>query len=110
MAKRPCLDCGALTNRTRCGDCQRPRERARLRDARQRRPRPSYAEDKRRADAVAAHRRERGDWCPGWQREPHRATDLTADHVSAVAAGGAEGGDLQVLCRSCNSRKGDRRK
>ncbi|MBM0279678.1 HNH endonuclease [Micromonospora tarensis] len=108
MAKRTCLDCGALTNGTRCIACQRPRERAALRTKRERRPRTSYAEDKRRAAAVAAHRREQGDWCPGWKRDPHKATDLTADHIDAVAAGGSEGGELQVLCRSCNSAKGAR--
>lgn len=108
MARRICLDCGTLTDGTRCTECQRPRERATLRAKRQRRPRPSHGEDKRRAAVVAAHRREHGDWCPGWERDPHRAADLTADHIDAVAAGGAESGGLQVLCRSCNSAKGAR--
>ncbi|MFC3504822.1 HNH endonuclease [Micromonospora krabiensis] len=108
MARRICLDCGTLTDGTRCTTCRRPRERAMLQAKRQRRPRPTHAEDKRRAAAVAAHRREHGDWCPGWRRDPHEASDLTADHVDAVAAGGAESGDLQVLCRSCNSAKGAR--
>lgn len=38
--------------------------------------------------------------CGGW-------TDLTADHVIPVAAGGTDDLDnLQTLCRPCNSRKG----
>jgi hypothetical protein len=33
---------------------------------------------------------------------------LTADHVTAVAVSGDQGGPLQVLCRTCNSAKGAR--
>lgn len=108
MARRLCLDCGTRADGTRCAACRRPKDRAILQAKRQRRPRPGHAEDRRRAAAVAEHRQEHGDWCPGWQREPHSATDLTADHTEAVAAGGAESGDLQVLA-SCNSANlGDR--
>ncbi|WP_407657607.1 HNH endonuclease [Kribbella turkmenica] len=64
-------------------------------------------ERSRRAQAVAAHRAQHGNWCPGWQRDAHAADDLTADHVTPVAAGGSESGPLQCLCRSCNSRKRD---
>ena len=32
--------------------------------------------------------------------------DLTADHVEALANGGHPLGELRVLCRSCNSRRG----
>lgn len=42
-----------------------------------------------------------GDWCPGYRREAHAATDLTLDHVIA----GTLAGGTQVLCRSCNDRK-----
>lgn len=66
------------------------------------------AERRRRAQTVADHREAYGDICPGWHREMHEAADLTADHVRAVAAGGAPDGPLEVLCRSCNSRKGAR--
>jgi 5-methylcytosine-specific restriction endonuclease McrA len=34
-------------------------------------------------------------------------SDLTADHVTPLAAGGHPLGQLRVLCRSCNSRRGD---
>jgi 5-methylcytosine-specific restriction protein A len=69
--------------------------------------RNDWGERKRRAAVVAAHRAEYGDWCPGWQRPAHPSTDLTADHLLAVAAGGDEGGSLAVLCRSCNGSKQD---
>jgi 5-methylcytosine-specific restriction protein A len=68
----------------------------------------STAETQRRAETVAAWRAVHGDRCPGWRRPPHAASDLTADHVDAVGAGGREDGPLSVLCRSCNGRKADR--
>jgi len=106
MAKRPCLDCGALTTGTRCREHRAAQERGR-------KPRATNltrdtAERNRRAAVVAAHRAQYGDWCPGWQAPPHPATDLTADHIVAIAAGGHPSGPLQVLCRACNGRKSNR--
>jgi 5-methylcytosine-specific restriction protein A len=107
---RPCLGspttphCPATTRTgSRCPDCQREVER-------QRAPRPTTTartteERKRRAAVVRAWRAAYGDWCPGWQRDGHWSTDLTADHVTPAAAGGVE---LSVLCRQCNSSKGAR--
>ncbi|WP_182357764.1 HNH endonuclease [Tomitella gaofuii] len=68
----------------------------------------TWAERQRRAGVVESWRKFRGDWCPGFERPPHRSSDLTADHVTPVASGGAADGPLGVLCRSCNSRKGVR--
>lgn len=104
MANRPCLGCGKLSTKTRCPACSRIHERNRT-------PRPTnltrdWTERQRRARAVADHRAIHGDWCPGWQRSPHQSTDLTADHVAAVATGGNPKGELEVLCRSCNGAKG----
>ncbi len=104
MGLRPCLTCGRLANGTRCDE----HKRLVLRDKRTRRPRASYAEEQRRAAVVRAWRAERGDVCPGWQRDEHAATDLTADHVVGVGAGGSEAGPLSVLCRACNGAKQDR--
>jgi 5-methylcytosine-specific restriction protein A len=105
MALKPCLDCGRLSNQARCPEHRRARERGRpqrptnlTRDA---------TERQRRADAVAAHRRTHGNWCPGYGVPAHPSSDLTADHVISVAMGGDPNGELQVLCRSCNGRKSD---
>lgn len=114
MPTRPCLGSTlhpqghTLTTRkgSRCESCANHVEAERTRGKRARRP-YTARERTRRAEAVAAHRAEHGDWCPGWQRPPHPSGDLTADHVVPVGAGGAEQGDLTVLCRSCNSRKKD---
>ncbi|HEX2298333.1 MAG TPA: HNH endonuclease [Pseudonocardiaceae bacterium] len=103
-AQRPCLDCGRLSHGSRCPRCAQLVERKRTTGKRQRRP-YTAAERTRRAAAVAEHRALYGDRCPGWRRPEHYATDLTADHVIPVAAGGAEDGQLSVLCRSCNGAK-----
>lgn len=108
--KRPCLGlpdhpCGRLTNGTRCPDCARVVEYQRTQAKRERRPRASYAETRRRAQAVAQWRATYGDWCPGWGREAHPSTDLTADHVAPFALTRSEAGAIAVLCRSCNGRK-----
>ena len=68
--------------------------------------RPSSAEQKRRRQAVAGHVNSRGWNCPGWNTAPHASRDLTADHVQPRSLGG-EHGPLRVLCRSCNSRRGN---
>ena len=66
----------------------------------------TWRERQRRAQVVRRHRESLGSWCPGYLREPHFATDLTAEHVHAVGDGGAPHGELGVLCRECNSRHG----
>jgi len=58
------------------------------------------------ARAVADWRAKHGDVCPGYNRPPHPATDLTADHLLPRAQGGGPGSPLAVLCRSCNSARG----
>jgi 5-methylcytosine-specific restriction protein A len=105
---RPCLDCGALTrNPSRCDAHQaawQARHDARRGSSTQR----GYDSRWRRtaAAAVAAHRAQYGDWCPGWQVAAHPATDLTGDHITPKARGGTDDPDnVAVLCRSCNSRK-----
>jgi 5-methylcytosine-specific restriction protein A len=113
MTMRPCLGvdghaCGRLTaSGSRCVDCQRTYDRTTLRGKRLRRPRVSKAEEHRRVRVVATWRRDYGDVCPGWHRPPHPATDLTADHLLPVGAGGMEAGPLGVLCRVCNGAKQD---
>ncbi|SDN73552.1 hypothetical protein SAMN04489726_7992 [Allokutzneria albata] len=116
MVLRPCLGtrarmCTRLTEGVRCPDCARQYEAQRTRAKRAMRP-YTHAEQQRRAAAVAAHRAQHGEWCPGWG--PRRAhvvqlpNILTADHVVPVGAGGDEGGRLVVRCRVCNSAKAAR--
>jgi hypothetical protein len=69
----------------------------------------TYQEAERRRHAVATHRAEVGDWCPGLEDHPaHPCADLVADHVVEVAVGGLETGPLRVLCRRENSRRSAR--
>ena len=47
--------------------------------------------------------------CPGYKVIPHSANEknpLTADHITPKHAGGDPFGPLRVLCRKCNSRRG----
>jgi hypothetical protein len=98
---RRCLTCGALFRgaSNRC-----PEHRATTRTA------YGAGERRRRKATVDIHVEAYGAVCPGWHVPMHTvdASDLTADHVQAIAAGGAPGGLLEVLCRSCNGRKADR--
>lgn len=112
MPMTPCLDCGKLIPKPlggwpkggrrkraagRCEACYAANGRY-----------VSSAETRRRKAAVDAHVAQHGYVCPGWGVEAHPATDLTADHITPVRSGGSESGPLQVLCRPCNGRKGDR--
>lgn len=93
---RPCIDCRAITQASRCPACRRRHKARRNADA------PAA-----RA-AVRAHIAEHGPICPGWQRLAHPSTDLTADHLVAFADGGTLADGHQVLCRSCNASRGRR--
>lgn len=94
-APTPCLRCGSL------GDCEHRGAARRHRSSR------AWTERSRRVREawIAVH----GPWCPGWGRDAHEVdpADLTVDHATALAVGGDDG-DLTVLCRSCNARKGPR--
>lgn len=102
----PCAQpgCAKLTHASRC-------EAHALDEGRHRRATTptkvtrDHAERQRRTKAVAEHRATEGDWCPGFGVDPHASSDLTADHILDIQHGGSPTGPLQVLCRSCNSRK-----
>ena len=111
MARAPkiCAEHGCPFIAVRLNRCQ---VHAAEHDRRQKRTTPTkiagrrHAERQRRAATVRAWRNRHGDWCPGYGRDPHQATDLTAEHGDALADGGHQDQDLTVLCRSCNSRHG----
>lgn len=109
----PGTDCptrAVLSVGERCATC-RPVWQA-AKDAR-RPDRRSWAETFRRRQLVNEHVATWGLLCPGIGAEhpSHPVTsrwDLTADHVTPVAAGGAESGPLRVVCRAWNSSRGAR--
>lgn len=112
MSARACLGlpgeaCGKITTHgSRCPEHER-RYRTMM-SARRRDPELDLPTSRAaRGAAVAAWVEEHGWVCPGWRRKPHPAKDLTADHrVSRAKGGRTEPGNLDVLCRSCNGRKG----
>ncbi|MFI2184604.1 HNH endonuclease [Streptomyces sioyaensis] len=109
--QRPCLVCGRLTrNASRC-DPHQAEWQARQDHIRGSATQRGYGAEWQRTAArvLAAHRRQYGQWCPGWGVPGHPATDLTADHVVPKSKGGTDDpSNIAVLCRSCNSRKADR--
>ncbi len=109
MTARPCLACFTPT-RNASGRCPEHAATHR-REVNRWRHNPFYDSPQwraLRARVLKHHRQTVGPVCPGWQREAHPATDLTADHVIPLAAGGAplDPDNVGVLCRSCGSRKG----
>lgn len=111
MPRRPCLDCGRLTtNPSRCDEHQRAwqaRQDQRRGSASARGYDSTWRRNVRRA--LATHRARFGNWCPGYQIQPHPSTDLTGDHITSLANGGTnEVTNIQILCRGCNSRKHSR--
>ena len=100
-----CTVCGVLANRagSRCTDHARQSNRSRHNALYGTREWQHLS-----ARVLRAWRGLHGEWCPGYQRDAHPASDLTTDHVVPLAAGGAPLaiGNCAVLCRSCNSTKG----
>jgi 5-methylcytosine-specific restriction enzyme A len=100
-----CTVCGVLTSRpgSRCTTHERLSNRSRHNALYSTREWQRLS-----ARVLHAWRGQHGDWCPGYQRNAHGASDLTVDHVVPLAAGGAplDIGNCAVLCRSCNSTKG----
>ena len=71
----------------------------------------SWQERQYKKKTVENYIKQYGNLCPGYERVPHNATDnnpLTADHIVPKHAGGNPFGPLRVLCRSCNSRRGQK--
>lgn len=94
MTLKPCLTCGEPSEATRCPDCRpkdtRPRDRVtRTNNARWK----NLSRRLRRLQPFCNH-------CG-------TADDLTVDHIIELEDGGEPYAldNLQVLCRSCNTRK-----
>lgn len=92
--------------RGQCPRCEKGGTAPRVASGQRSRPAYTRRERTRRADTVRAWVAQNGMVCPGYERPPHSADDLTADHIVPPGAGGSEGGPLRVLCRSCNSARG----
>jgi len=108
--KRVCLNCPAvIAAGSRCSRCQSIYERDVRGSAAQR----GYDSEWRKlvAEVLAEWRAVHGDLCPGLPGRipPHPATDLTGDHIIAIADGGPVlpgRAGVGVLCTRCNSAKG----
>lgn len=93
---RRCIDCDTLSTASRC-----PTDAAAHKARRN-------AEAPRARALVTTWVAANGWVCPGDTEHPaHPSDDLTAEHVVPLSRGGA-GGPITVLCRSANSRKGNR--
>ena len=103
MTARPCLDCRRATrNGSRCPTCAAA-FRARRDQQRGTRTQRGYDNRWMRLSAEAIRLQ---PWCS----ECRATVDLTADHIDPLSKGGVAVtvADVRVLCRSCNSRRGNR--
>ena len=84
MVNKLCTVCGVVTSRpgSRCTEHARQSNRSRHNTIYSTR-----AWQRLSARVLRAWRGQHGNWCPGYQRPPHPAGDLTVDHVVPLAAG-----------------------
>ena len=101
MPKYFCSVCEAVSDQRKCPVHRNIRKKY----VRKNKPTVTYAQRKYRKEAVEAYKKIYGNVCSGYKRQPHYATDLTADHIIPTSKGGDEFGQLQIYCRSCNSSK-----
>ena len=88
----------------RRADCTDPQHRVAWRRQRQARP-MTNAEIEHCRRAVAEWVEAHGSVCAVCGKV---TDDLTADHLTPVSSGGDPLGPVRVVCRSCNSRRGNR--
>jgi 5-methylcytosine-specific restriction enzyme A len=105
---RPCLDCGELSDGSRCPAHRRHWERRSRPSANARGYTSKYR--KLRAELIKEHISRYGLVCPGFgDRLVHSVAveDLTVDHIIDLSSGGTnDRRNLTVLCRQCNIAKG----
>ncbi len=98
MPKFFCSVCGQVSQQRKC--------EIHRNIIKKRKPRSiTYRQRKYRKDTVERYIELNGYVCGGYNRSPHIAIDLTADHPMPTSKGGDPYQDLIVLCRSCNSSK-----
>jgi 5-methylcytosine-specific restriction protein A len=98
LMKRVCSGCGVITSNRRCADCQRTYEASRAR--------ADYGAAWRKLQARAIREQ---PWCSVCHSGGTLDNPLTGDHITPWRRGGRnERGNVQVLCKRCNSSKGAR--
>lgn len=100
IALKSCLDCGQLSDQSRCPDHRKAREK--IRGTATQRGYDSKYQRLARAKK-AEHIAMRGYICSGYGVPPHASQVLTADHLRWPAE---TLDDLQILCPGCQNRKG----
>lgn len=100
MLPRPCVDCGVIVRASRCKSCSRVRDR--------RRPTRTQRGYDYKWNKLSKQLREIHPFC----KQCGSTKDLTVDHIIPLVDLHPELryeiSNLQVLCRRCNSSKGDR--
>lgn len=93
MPRRPCIQCGAVTPKTRCPSCEQQHQRGR--NARRTHYQGGWTKQSR--DTRAAWVEANGWVCPGVGRPPHpvQPGTLTLDHSTG-----------RVCCLPCNVAAG----
>lgn len=95
---RACLDCAAITSKSRCPECAKARRKRRLTEGKTG-ERPSTRQSRKRRANVLARDGHRCRYCG--------APATIADHVKALALGGPDTEDaMAASCQPCNSAKG----
>lgn len=106
MASRPCLVCGTPSSNSRC-------ELHRNRYTNSRSLGLDRTHDRITKQVIEQWVMAHGWVCPGWERDAHEVPQgaLSGDHIKPRSTHPElmhEPSNYAVLCRPCNSRKGNR--
>lgn len=103
MTLKACLICLKPTKNSRCEIHELPKPLRKNFGSRKQSHSERKAKEQAKKQWIATY----GYLCAGYKRDPHPAKDLTVDHYKAKVLGGNPLGPFIILCRSCNSRKGN---
>ena len=100
---KPCLDCGQLSERSRCPTHHRQHNQQRDRaHTTRRRQAPGNGAARRTRDILNRHQQAICRACG----LPHHPRNLEVDHITPLGAGGTDTDDnLQILCKPCHAAK-----